>query len=76
MYNQTVQCSTSNVAHQVLKACLKAIKERYSIKAIECRLDNVPQYYAQTAVQSLSVQAFVKDSHKQRIKLTIRKHTE
>jgi len=29
-----------------------------------CRLGNVPQYYAQTALQSLSVQAFVKDSYK------------
>jgi len=33
----------------------------------------VPQYYVQTALQSLSIQAFVRISYKQRIKLTIRK---
>jgi len=38
-----------------------------------CRFGNVPQYYVQTALQSLSIQAFVRISYKQRIKLTIRK---
>jgi len=35
-----------------------------------CRLGNVPQYYAQTALQSLSVQAFVKE----RLQTTYKAH--
>jgi len=38
-----------------------------------CRFGKVPQYYVQTALQSLSIQAFVRISYKQRINLTIRK---